>query len=269
MELFKFIEPTHKPVPILISVPHSGTYIPEELREHFLPEQLDSLEDTDWFVDRLYDFAPSMGISMIVANYHRWVIDLNRHPFDKPMYDDGRTITELCPTSTFNEDQLYYDHHMPQAEEIERRVTNFYKPYYEKIRETLSGFKEKFGMGLLWDAHSIKQHVPGIRNEIFPDLILGDNDESSAPRRLIQAVLSDLESSRYKVSHNDPFKGGNITRYFGKPDVNHYALQLEMTKINYMGNDEVHYNEERAGHVRNLLQKVFISLIEKLPHEGV
>lgn len=269
MDLFKFIEPTYKPVPILISVPHSGTYIPEEIRKHFLPEQLESMEDTDWFVDQLYDFAPSMGISIIVANYHRWVIDLNRHQLDDPLYDDGRNVTELCPTSTFNEAPLYYDHHMPKVGEIERRITKYYNPYYEKITKILSGFKEKFGIGLLWDAHSIKQHVPGIRNEIFPDLILGDNNERSAPKRLIHAVLSDLESSRYKVSHNDPFKGGNITRYFGKPDENQYSLQLQMTKINYMSNDEVHYHEERAVHIRNLLQKVFKSLIEKLPHEGV
>lgn len=269
MDLYKFIKPVQNQVPILISVPHSGTYIPEELREHYLPEKLNSLEDTDWYVDRLYDFASSMGIYMIVANYHRWVIDLNRHPLSDPLYNDGRTITELCPTSTFNEEPIYYDKHMPGAKEIERRVENYYLPYYNKIRDVLAGFKENFGVALLWDAHSIKQHVPGIRKEIFPDLILGDNDGKSAPNGIITAVYDKLEESRYKVSHNDPFKGGNITRYFGEPEKDQYALQLEMTKINYMGNDEIHYDEERASHMRNLLKNIFNSLIEILPHERI
>lgn len=269
MEVYNFLEPEAPKVPILISVPHSGTYFPDDLIPHYISGRINEPEDTDWYVDRLYDFAPSLGISMIVANYSRWVIDLNRHPNSDPLYDDGRNITELCPTSTFNEEQLYHDHHMPGADEIERRVQLYYNPYYDKIKQTLDNLKDEFGIALLWDAHSIKQYVPGIRKETIPDLILGDNDGKSASKAFIDITLDFLEKSRYKVAHNDPFKGGNITRHFGKPAENQHALQLEMTKINYMGNDERHYNEERASHVRKLLKNIFTSLIDKLPHERI
>lgn len=264
MNLFKLISPTAQKVPIIINVPHSGTFIPEEIRHHYLPSQLEQMEDTDWFVDRLYDFAPSMGITMMVANYHRWVIDLNRDPSSKPLYDDGRTVTELCPTSTFNEDPIYYDHHMPTGKEIERRLSSYYYPYYDQLKEELNKLKAEYGNVLLWDAHSIKQYVPGIREEVFPDLILGDNKGTSAPKGFSSLVLAALEESRYKVAHNDPFRGGNITRFFGSPVHHQYALQLEMTKINYMGNDEIHYDEERANHMRKLLKNIFTLLIEKL-----
>lgn len=269
MEVFNFKEPSAQKIPILISVPHSGTYFPKDIKEHFVPERLENPEDTDWYVDKLYDFAPSLGISMIIANYHRWVIDLNRHPNSKPLYDDARNITGLCPTSTFNEEPLYLEKHMPGAKEIDRRVEVYYKPYYMKIKETLDSFINEFGIALLWDAHSIKQYVPGIKKEIFPDLILGDNDGNAASEGLTIVTLDNLETGRYNLTHNNPFRGGNITRYFGKPSENQHAFQLEMTKINYMDNDELHYDEERAEHVRRLLKNLFSSLSEKLPHERV
>ncbi|MGK7389273.1 MAG: N-formylglutamate amidohydrolase [Candidatus Cyclobacteriaceae bacterium M2_1C_046] len=269
MEVFNFKEPSAQKVPILISVPHSGTFFPEDIKADFKPEQLSSLEDTDWYVEKLYDFAPSLGMSMIVANYHRWVIDLNRNPESKPLYDDGRNVTALCPTSTFNEKPLYHEKRIPGAKEIDRRLENYYKPYYEKISETLDSFINEFGIALLWDAHSIKQYVPGIKKEIFPDLIVGDNDGKAAGDGISMIALDNLETERYNLAYNKPFKGGNITRHFGNPAQNQHALQLEMTKINYMDNDEVHYDEQRAGHMRELLISVFSSLIEKLPDERI
>ena len=94
-------EPTAIHTPILISVPHCGIQFPDEVRNQFNPELIKAPDDTDWFVDHLYDFAPSLGMTMISAVYSRWVIDLNRDPQSKPLYADGRIITELCPTTTF------------------------------------------------------------------------------------------------------------------------------------------------------------------------
>ena len=89
-------------VPILLSVPHCGIAFPEELRDQFNPALSKSPDDTDWFVDKLYSFALELGIPMISATYSRWVIDLNRDPESKPLYQDGRIITALCPTTTFS-----------------------------------------------------------------------------------------------------------------------------------------------------------------------
>ncbi|MBL7877397.1 MAG: N-formylglutamate amidohydrolase, partial [Cyclobacteriaceae bacterium] len=72
--------------PILISVPHCGTRFPDELKDQYKPALINAPDDTDWFVDILYDFAPALGITMIMANYSRWVIDLNRDPHSKPLY---------------------------------------------------------------------------------------------------------------------------------------------------------------------------------------
>ena len=262
---FQIVPPRVDKVPILISVPHCGISFPKELEGQYNPDRLKELDDTDWFVHQLYDFVTDMGITMIHAIYSRWVIDLNRDADSKPLYNDGRIITGLCPTTDFLGQSIYLDGRKEIAEtEINRRLHAFYLPYHNKIQELLSDLKNEFGKVLLWDCHSIRQVVPTIQNQKFPDLILGDADGTSASPGMIETALGVLDHGAYTVSHNYPFKGGTITRKFGKPAENQHALQLEMTKVNYMDDGERVYNHKRANKMRDLLKKVFSKLIEEL-----
>ena len=67
-------------MPFVLSIPHRGTEFPDELKDKYVPEFQEVLDDTDWFLEKLYDFAPELGITTIYAKYSRWVIDLNREP---------------------------------------------------------------------------------------------------------------------------------------------------------------------------------------------
>ncbi|WP_372368981.1 N-formylglutamate amidohydrolase [Candidatus Uabimicrobium sp. HlEnr_7] len=261
MEPFIIIKPKVKPVPIVVSVPHSGTSIPDELRGLYVPKQLQLLDDTDWFVDKLYDFAPQIGITMICAKYSRWVIDLNRDPKNTALYNDGRIITELTPTKNFLGEKLYTGSG-PDHQEIERRLHQYYLPYHNKIRQLLGELRQQQHNVIFFDAHSIRRLVPTIRKDAFPDLILGNQDGKTADARFIAATLNVLQSSNYTVQHNSPFKGGALTRSFGDPKNGVHALQLEMTKVNYMDDAEINYDEQRANNMRGLLQKMFSTLIE-------
>lgn len=262
---FVIIPPTAPLVPMILSVPHCGTAFPEELRAHFVPELMQAPDDTDWFVHELYNFASEMGITIIHAHYSRWVIDLNRDPESKPLYDDGRIITALTTTTDFFGNPIYRSPEFePNAQEIERRRTLYYAPYHEKIRELLEERKASFGKVLLWDAHSIRHRVPTIQKDVFPDMILGDNDGQTAHPAFIESALKNLSSGIYGVNHNHPFKGGQITRSFGKPAVNVNALQLEMNKILYMDDQELHFHPERANRMREILRKTFKALINTL-----
>jgi N-formylglutamate deformylase len=264
-DVFRIISPKSSEVPILLSVPHCGTAFPEGLIPQFVQELIKSPDDTDWFVDTLYDFAAELGIGMIAANYSRWVIDLNRDPQSKPLYSDGRIITALCPATTFMGQPIYNDERKEvDAKEIQRRQELYFNPYHQKIQEQLDALKKRHGKVLLWDCHSIRQLVPTIQKEKFPDMILGDADATTASPGLIETVLGGLDHSDYSVSHNQPFKGGFITRYFGRPSENQHALQLEMTKVNYMNDEERHYDKSRAERVRTLLKSIFEKLIERL-----
>lgn len=252
-------------VPVILSSPHSGVEFPDELKAHFRADLMAQPDDTDWFVHELYDFAPALGITVIHAKYSRWVIDLNRNEASKPLYTDGRIITELVPKTDFLGNEIYVDKtFLPDDAEIERRKENYYKPYYQRIESLLAERVAEFGQVLLWDAHSIRRFVPTIQGEPFPDLILGDNDEKSASKEIIEIALNGLKAGKFGVNHNSPFKGGNITRSFGKPEKRVHALQLEMAKTNYMNDDELTFNEERANEVRSILRPIFEKLIDFL-----
>jgi N-formylglutamate amidohydrolase len=262
---FSITQAQGEEIPILISVPHCGTEFPEELKDQFDTQLISAPDDTDWFVNTLYDFAPAMGMNMIFAKYSRWVVDLNRDPQSKPLYTDGRIITGLCPTTTFLGEPLYKNKRTEiDREEINRRLERYYQPYHQKIEDELNRLKTKFGKVLLWDCHSIRQVVPTIQKEKFPDLILGDADATSASPGLIETTLKSLEKGGLRLNHNHPFKGGYITRRFGKPLENVHALQLEMSKVNYMDDSETRYDKSRAEKIRNLLKRTFENLAEDL-----
>lgn len=264
MNSFRLIQPTAPKVPILLSVPHCGTEFPQELKGQYKQHLINAPDDTDWFVNRLYDFAASMGITMIHSTFSRWVIDLNRDPESKPLYTDGRIITALCPSTTFAGESIYNDERkeVDQAE-VKRRLGIYYAPYHDQLAKKIFELKNKFGKVLLWECHSIRKFVPTVHTEKFPDLILGSNDGKSAAPGIIETTLEHLGKSPFTLKHNHPFKGGYITRHFGNPSENAHALQLEMTKVNYMDDSELNYDGARAEAVRKVLMKVFSELIRK------
>jgi N-formylglutamate deformylase len=262
---FSLMRPTAKLIPIVISVPHCGTAFPDELRNEYRQDLIREPDDTDWFVDKLYDFAPEMGMTMITANFSRWVIDLNRDPESKPLYTDGRIITGLCPTTNFLAESIYNDsRNEVEEKEVKRRLELYYWPYHQKLKDVLDEIKSQFGKVILWDCHSIRQYVPTIYNEKFPDLILGSADQRSASQILIATALNKLQQSSYSVEHNHPFKGGFITRNYGKPSENFHALQLEMSKVNYMDDSEKKYDKNRADNIRETLISTLSALSEKI-----
>lgn len=262
---FRIIPAKGKPLPILLSVPHCGTKFPDELIGSYHPELAKAPDDTDWFVDQLYDFAADMGIAMIAATYSRWVIDLNRDPQSKPLYTDGRIITGLCPMTNFLGQPLYRDNRVDIDDaEVESRLKNYYHPYHDQIQLMLDQLKKQFKNVLLWDCHSIRQVVPTIQKEKFPDLILGDADGTSASAVLTKRALENLGSDKFTLNHNHPFKGGYITRHFGRPEAGQHALQLEMTKVNYMDDEEIRYDKMRADKMRTLLMKTLSAVAKEL-----
>jgi len=252
-------------VPILLSVPHCGTAFPSEIENDYQQDLIHPPDDTDFFVDRLYDFAPLMGITMIAAVYNRWVVDLNRDPDNKPLYSDGRIITGLCPVTNFLGENLYVDGRKEvHPDETTRRLKNYYLPYHAQLRNMVEELRAEFGQVLLWECHSIRQYVNTVYDGKIPDMILGDADGVSASAALTQIALENLSASNYSVNHNFPFKGGYITRHFGKPHEHVHALQLEMTKVNYMDDTEMQFAAPRAGIISALLEKTMQALAATL-----
>ncbi len=264
MELFTISKPTTAAVPILLSIPHAGTFIPEAIRSQLHPAYRDTPPDTDWFVDKLYQFAKHQGITTIKANYSRYVVDLNRAPDSSPNYADKRRQTTVVPDSTFLGAPLYLATN-PDEQAITERLNTYYWPYYKAIEETLGNLKSNFSAVLLFDAHSIKRKVATIQTQPFPCLTLGDVNGTSACEFLVSKALNTLMAEQpYQTSYNQPFRGGHITRYFSDPNKKTYCLQLEMAQDIYMNEESLEIIPERFAAIEKLLMKLMENLIDSL-----
>lgn len=252
--------------PLLISMPHVGTDIPPEV-DQYLSEKGRQLTDTDWHLDRLYDFPAAMGVSTLMARHSRTVIDLNR-PADGSGLYLGQNETELCPTTAFDNQPLYQEGCAPDGAEIQRRKETYWQPYHDRLRAELDRIKKQYGYALLWDAHSIKSHVPRFFDGQLSDLNLGSGNGLSCSAELAEGLFSIAASAPYSTVLNGRFTGGYITRHYGQPDRNIHAIQLEISQITYM--DEapaVIFREELAARLRPTLKAMIKYLLTAPRHK--
>jgi N-formylglutamate deformylase len=219
--------------PLLISMPHVGTYLPPALAAR-LTEEARHVPDTDWHLERLYDFADELGASVLVATHSRYVVDLNRPPDNQNLYP-GQDTTGLCPVDTFDKTPLYAAGDVPDEAEIAARVEAIWKPYHRKLQEELARMKAVHGTVALWDAHSIRSVLPRFFEGRLTDLNLGTGGGTSCDPALADTLLRIASSKeRYTAVLNGRFKGGYITRQYGDPPAGVHAVQLEMTQASYM-----------------------------------
>ena len=224
---------TRGSAPLLVSLPHVGTAMADELVAALVPRAL-ALEDTDWHLAEVYDFARELGASMLVPHFSRYVIDLNRPPENAPMYP-GANNTELVPTRFFTGDPLYREGSTPDGREVERRLDAYWRPYHDALAAEIERIVAVHGHAILWDGHSIQAEVPWLFAGRLPDLNLGTaGGASCAPalRDSLRAVLA-AQSSFSHVT-DGRFKGGYITRRYGRPNEGVHAIQLEMALATYM-----------------------------------
>lgn len=226
---FRFVRGTR---PLLLSIPHVGTHIPASLLGDYTEIALQRA-DTDWHLDRLYDFAHTLGASVLQATHSRSVIDLNRPPDNQSLYP-GQVTTGLCPTETFRGEPLYRPGREPDAAETARRLDTCWRPYHDTLVTELARLKAQHGRVLLWDAHSIASHLPRLFDGKLPDLNFGTADGASCDRAVLDRVTALIAGSTCSLVINGRFKGGHITRKYGQPSQGVHAIQLELCQCLYM-----------------------------------
>ena len=251
--------------PLLISLPHVGTVIPGGQQHRYTARALET-EDTDWFLDRLYGFAADLGATLIVPRFSRYLIDLNRSSDNTPMYP-GQNNTELCPTRHFSGDLLYRDGFAPDDAEIARRIDQYWQPYHDALRDELTQITKVHGHAVLFDAHSIKSELPWLFDGQLPHMSIGTASGNSCAASL-RDVVTRVFSAQSAFSHvvDARFKGGHITRHFGRPSEGIHAVQLEMGWRAYMEEAPPYrWNDARAASVTPLLERVVQTLLRWTP----
>ncbi|MBO4121499.1 N-formylglutamate deformylase [Cupriavidus gilardii] len=252
--------------PLLISMPHVGTYLPPSVADR-LTDEARTVPDTDWHMDRLYDFARELGASVLMATHSRYVVDLNRPPDNANLYP-GQDTTGLCPVDTFDKTPLYANGVGPDETEIFARRDAVWRPYHDALAGELARLRAEHGTIALWDAHSIRSVLPRFFDGKLPDFNLGTANGASCDATLAEEVAKiAADAQGYTSVLNGRFKGGYITRQYGQPAQGVHAIQLELSQCTYMREQyPFDYDEALAGKLQPTLRRMLeavLAFVEK------
>ena len=255
--------------PLIVSFPHTGTDIPEEIEASLVSPWL-SRKDADWWIHQLYDFAAELGATTVRTAMSRTVIDCNRDPSGVSLYP-GQATTELCPSTTFDGEPLYKDGKAPGDAAVAARRTRWFDPYHGAIAAELDRLRRSHKAVVLYDAHSIRSRVPRLFGGELPNFNIGTNSGLSCDPRLAWAVEGTCAASPYSHVLNGRFKGGYTTRHHGQPDKGVHAVQMELSCRGYMEDPEgqvseanwpAPYDPATAAPMRDVLKKVLEACLE-------
>lgn len=259
---FVVLRPRGPAIPLVVSIPHTGTHLPDETRRRLASEQMASQPMTDWHLHRLYDFLPELGVTVIHAVYSRFVVDLNRPPDGAPLYP-GRFETSLVPQETFSGEPVFA--RPPDAEEIKALRSDFHSPYHQTLRDLLMDQVDARGRVVLVDAHSVASGANRLHGPLESEIYLGDRDGETCGGWLRECLRTAFEIEGLSVSVNAPYKGGYITDHYGRlPNVE--AIQIEMCQRVYMAEEAPAEGPRhpRFGVAKLALRRIFTSLAARL-----
>ncbi len=240
--------------PLLVSMPHVGTELPACMRAR-LSAACEPLGDTDWHLARLYDFLPELGASTLVARYTRFAVDLNRPPDDAPLY--ATPTTGLHPDILFDGTPAFRPGRELNAAERAAFLEQIWRPYHARIAAELERIVARHGYAILLDAHSIASEIPRLFEGTLPQFNLGTASGASADAGLTERLAAALRAAPgCELAVNGRFRGGYITRRYGRPGGRVHAVQLELAQRTYMKEQPPYeFLPERAALVRPYLRR--------------
>ncbi|ODT65203.1 MAG: N-formylglutamate deformylase [Pelagibacterium sp. SCN 63-23] len=221
--------------PVILGFPHTGTHVPDAIHRRLNAEgQL--LRDTDWHLDQLYA-GVEPDVTTVKATTHRYVIDANRDPSGTSLYP-GQNTTTLVPLIDFDNRPIWREGQAPDAAEVDERRAQYHAPYHAALRQQVERVRDRHGVAIVFDCHSIRSVIPFLFAGTLPDFNVGTNDGATCAPVVEQAVLDVVRSA---LGHtgvvNGRFKGGWTTRHYGRPDENIHAIQLELTQTTYLASE--------------------------------
>jgi N-formylglutamate deformylase len=232
---FDLIQPA-RDTPVLVEVPHAGLAIPDAVRDELSATPAQVLRDSDIYVDKLCADAPSRGAHLLVAHASRFVVDLNRAEDDV----DGRTVPDHpAPKGTQPRGVVWRmttkGHPLMSGpldyKRLERRLARFHRPYHTALSETLHELRARHGYAILIAAHSMPSARRGQKRA---DVVPGTRSGTTADRRLIDAVAAHFRDAGLSVRHDEPYRGGYTTGYYGRPSEGWHAVQIELNRGLYV-----------------------------------
>ena len=243
------VEPNARTVPVVFASPHSGRDYPTEFLAASRLDAIAVRRSEDAFVDEIFAAAPKAGAPLLRAQFPRAFVDPNREAFelDPNMFEDALPsyvntnsprvaagLGTIARVVTSGEE--IYDARLCFAE-AKRRIETYYVSYHKALRGLVEATRERFGVCLLVDCHSMPSvggPMDNDRGRRRVDFVLGDCHGTACAPVVTDMARQALADMGYVVTRNAPYAGGFTTRHYGRPHDGVHALQIEINRNLYM-----------------------------------
>jgi N-formylglutamate amidohydrolase len=261
LQPYILLEPTAAKAPLVVDSPHSGRIYPADFAYVCPLPLLRQTEDS--YVDELVAGAREAGATVLTAEFPRSYMDANRAENDidpallaeawpEVLQPSERTLQGLGLVRRLCKSNVPVYAAPLTVDEIKRRIATFYRPYHAALAKVIEQRVAEFGECYLINAHSMPGQSYENRMIRRPDFVLGDRDGTSCDLSFTRHAADILQDMGYSVALNDPYKGVEIVRRYGKPQAGQHALQLEINRRLYMNEQTLEKTEGFAKLQKNL-----------------
>lgn len=237
--------------PLVLDSPHSGTRYPIDFDFSCDLAGLRRAEDTH--VEKLYDFAPALGVAWIEAFFPRSYLDANRNltEIDRTLFDEAWPDPIETDPLTLSKVRLgkgliwrLTDDGIPiyarplSVAEVRERIDRCWRPYHAAVGAAIDAAHARHGYSIHLNCHSMpavaSSHATDFPGEAHADFVIGNRDESTASGHLTRLICEHLAGLGYSVSYNHPYKGVELVRRHSDPARHRHSIQVEINRKLYM-----------------------------------
>lgn len=235
------------PIALVLDSPHSGRHYPADFGFSCDFARLRRAEDTD--VDDLFGDAPALGATLICAGFPRSYLDPNRRVEDIDVSIlDGRWphAVDHSPKTragigliwrVLDDNSPIYSRKLSVAE-VEARISRCHTPYWLAVTDAIEAAHRRFGRVFHLNCHSMPAVAGPLswvaQGTAFADVVLGDRDGSTCAHEFRAAAAEAFQAEGLRVAINDPFKGVELVKRFGRPTEQRHSMQIELNRKLYM-----------------------------------
>ena len=246
--------------PLVLDSPHSGTHYPADFRHACALSTLRRAEDTH--VEKLYAFAPALGVAWVEAHFPRSYLDVNRDttevdttlldgPWPHPVATDPAVLSKVRLGKGLvwrcTDDGVPIYDRLLGVQEVQARIGACWEPYHAAVARAIDAAHARHGYSIHINCHSMpavaSSHATEFPGLAHADFVVGNRDDTTSSAALAQALAQRLRARGHSVWLNHPYKGVELVRRHGSPVQHRHSLQLEINRGLYMDEQTLALND--------------------------
>ncbi len=268
--------------PLVLDSPHSGTQYPADFGSACDLPTLRRAEDTH--VEKIYAFAPALGVAWVEAHFPRIYLDANRDTTEldttlldgewtDPISTDPKVLSKVRLGKgliwKFTDDGEPIYHRQLTVAEVRARIERCWRPYHAAVQQAIDAAHARHGYSIHINCHSMPavaaSHATEFPGLVHADFVVGDRDGTTADPALSAMVCEHLRACGYSVEYNHPYKGVELVRRYSNPAQHRHSIQLEINRKLYMDEGTLAQLPEGMARLQADLKALVVKLLATDP----